>query len=251
MTQQIGGSSGTAFFTLQRPDDPVTRIRALAAIVKATFPAPGLSSVRAAAFYRQVPDFSTVPLWGRPYLAAAIEHGLWPAQRAFHAGEWASRGFVRALLLHAPRRRAIPAIVARARRDVGLPTAPTVQLVAQREPILPEPAAYTGLIVDAHDMPVDRSMSARVLDEDGRVIYPDLAHEPDPDFVDDQGTAAYNHAAQDVARAGRNPLIVQAVRTSGDDLIVSRDTADRILEANRHNHFLWSWRVSILVDEGR
>jgi TolB-like protein len=250
VTRQIGGPSGTYFFTPERPSAPVTRLRALAVLVKVLAPTPSVVSYRSAPLSHLTPDAGSLPFWGRLYVASAVEHGLWPANRVVHGAEPATWAFVRAIVARAPRRhRSVTVLVAQARQDVSQRVRPSVALNIVREE--EDRTGYSGLVIDAHDLPVQRAMSVRILDEDGRVVYPVHGHIPDIDWLEDNGLVSYHYNGSDLPRAGRKPLYVRALRVSGDDFVVSSESADRILEENRRTQFLWKWNVCILQDEGQ
>jgi hypothetical protein len=68
--------------------------------------------------------------------------------------------------------------------------------------------------------------------------------------LQDHGMAAYTSDATAVPRSGGRPLMVHAIEAAGpmgDDLIVSKETAQRILQANAGGGFLESWAVSIVM----
>lgn len=219
---------GPRCFTVQRPGATVTRIRVVVALVRALFPSGGPSASRNTGWTdRLVPDIASVPLWARSFVAAAVRNHLWASDEALHPASKADWGFVRRLV-------------------EGTDAGDTPNLAGDRSD-----GSYTGLVVDAHDLNVERSMSARVLDEDGRLIYPQQGHMPGPDQVDDTGTVSYYRAGREPSRAGNNPLIVRALRIQGDDVIVSAEAAERILAENRRNHFLWRWCVCFLLDDGQ
>jgi hypothetical protein len=113
----------------------------------------------------------------------------------------------------------------------------------------PEPL-YTGLIVDARALNLQRAMGPRILDTTGQVLYPDASHVPEIDFLQEHGMASYVTEAGQARRSGPHPLILPALAVAGpgrDDLVVSREAAARILAANRRGRFLERWAVSILV----
>jgi hypothetical protein len=117
------------------------------------------------------------------------------------------------------------------------------------EPLRQEDEKYSGLIVDLGELKVERSMCPRIVDEDGAVIYPDPKHLPDLDFVQDQGILTYEKSIEVAKRAGNRPLIVRATGVTGTnrtDIVVTRETAEQIREANKSSRFLWKWAVSIL-----
>jgi TolB-like protein len=222
-------------------------------------------------------DAAARPLWsywGDPYDATALSLGLWPQRYALSAGPPIFRGLIGADWWTMPSLNRVPQGIASVGReaqprstpphsgpDVHAPRNPgSSDAGAEPDPIVikveaprfvPDPDGFTGLIVEAFGLPVERAMSARILDEDGRVIYPEAGREPSEETAEDLGTIAYYHSGADATRAGQKPLNVPALQVSGDDLIVSRETGDRILNENRRTHFLWEWRVCFLVDSSR
>ena len=108
---------------------------------------------------------------------------------------------------------------------------------------------FTGLLIEAAHLNPQRSMSPRILDEDGQVVYPDPKHLPDDDMLQDIGMASYYKVGQNATRAGEHPLVVKGIGCRGPikcDIVVSRDTAEQIRRANRAGKFLWKWSVAIL-----
>jgi TolB-like protein len=267
------GSRGT-FFTSGRDSVPVSRLRALVALVKASgFSAPIAANPSALASL--LPDAQAVPLWATGYLVTAVRQGLWPTTRALHPADTANWGFLSAIVgrLNVVNRiarqqsgksmkRSVPGAVAHARlvSDPRVtPAAPTSRWSPGsgeksengRSEDATIQAVYTGLLVEARDLPVLRSMSARIVDAEGQAVYPDPRHIPDDDFLQDHGMADYYHNGADTPRAGNHPLIVRAMNVVGDDIIISMETAARIREASRRDGFLRQWHVGILLDEGR
>jgi hypothetical protein len=113
---------------------------------------------------------------------------------------------------------------------------------------------WTGIVVVATGLPLERAMSVRILDQDGRVIYPDPNFLPSDDYLQDNGMASYVHPGDTAERAGRRPLTVRAidVASSGnEDVVVDSETAIRIRAADRRGHFISRWKVCFVVDEGR
>lgn len=217
------------------PNAPVTRIRALTALVKLVV-APGqVESYRESLLDVMPPDTAETPAWGRTYLAAAVEQGLWRAEQPIRARQTATWAFASALL----QRMGILDRTVEPRRSP--------EIVRHFEP---DPDAYTGLIVDAGDLRLTRAMSPRILDEEGEVVYPDPKHLPDYDYLLDKGLASYCESARDAGRAGRRPLIVRAIDVAGrlnGDIVVTNRTAERIRDANRRGQFLARWSVCFLV----
>lgn len=105
--------------------------------------------------------------------------------------------------------------------------------------------AYTGVVVDARGLGLERVMSPRIYDDAGRIIYGDKYI--DPDFVVSHGMVDYA-ATPDMmrsleagtTRAGASPIVVKAIglKHFNSDVIISREDADRILAANAGNNFL-------------
>jgi TolB-like protein len=249
LVRQIAGPVAVRSLTIEHPSAPVTRLRVLAALVKTLTPTLSLAAYRSVSPSHLTPDAGSLPLWGRPYVASAVERGLWPAQRPLHGGDPATWAFVRAVVTLAAPRPPVTIVVAQARQDVGLRVRTSAVIVAA--PLEQEvQGAYTGLVIDAHDLSVQRAMSVRILDEDGRVVYPAHGHIPDIDWLEDNGMVSYHRNGNDLPRAGSKPLYVRALRVSGDDFIVSNETADRILDENSRSKFLWKWSVCVLQDEG-
>ena len=235
LLRQVGqrlGSPRRPSLTLTQPSAPVTRLRALAALVKLAVSADELASYREAPNEEIAPDAAQIPIWGRPFVAAAVGQGWWPEDRPLRARETATWGFVGSLLARMPLADDAPE---------SSPFLPASE---------PEPVNYTGLVIDARDLPIQRAMSPRILDEEGNVVYPDPKHLPDFDFLQDKGMAAYAASEQETKRAGSHPLCVRAVDVFGpgpDDLVVSNETAQQIRAANRRSKFLWRWSVCILT----
>lgn len=106
---------------------------------------------------------------------------------------------------------------------------------------------YTGLIINAKGLPLERTFCPGIFDTNGRAIYG--VRNVDPDYAVAHGVAAYaegEEAWTDAeignGRAGTNPLIIQAVglreRTKHQcDVIVSVEDGDRILAENQKSGF--------------
>ena len=217
--------------TVMEPAAPVTRLRALAALVKIFASQQAIQD--APATKELPPDWSEGPAWGKLYVAAAVDRGWWPASKPLRPRETATWTFVEALLNRMP---------------VGELRAAAE--VARKDEQPPDPDAPTGLIVDARDLDVQRSMSMRILDQQGRLVYPEAEHMPDPDWLQDHGTASYPKSIRDANRAGARPMIVRAVGVYGpgrDDLVVSNYIADKIKELNRRGKFLATFKVCVIM----
>lgn len=106
---------------------------------------------------------------------------------------------------------------------------------------------YTGLIINAKGLPLERTLCQGIFDTNGRAIYG--VRNVDPDYAVAHGVAAYaegEEAWTDAeignGRAGTNPLIIQAVglreRTKHQcDVVVSVEDGDRILAENQKSGF--------------
>lgn len=226
-------TSHAAGITAMDPIAPVTRIRTLTALVKLAVSRDEIASYRDKPRETTLPDAARVPSWGVPYAAAAIEQGWWPEDQPLRPRETATWSFVGDLLAK------MPIVEEEPDKTPADESAPA-----------PRHESYTGLIVDARDLSLERTMSPRILDEDGHVLYPDPKHVPGMDTLQDKGMASYDSSEENARRAGSHPLVVHAIDVSGsghDDLIVSNETADQIRAANRRNHFLSRWAVSILI----
>jgi hypothetical protein len=111
-------------------------------------------------------------------------------------------------------------------------------------------APYTGIILDAVGLDLQRAMAPRILDVSGRVLYPNGNALPGMDFLQEHGMASYVTDIASAQRSGSDPLIVRALAVAGpgrDDLIISSEAADLLLDADRQGRFLERWAVSILV----
>jgi hypothetical protein len=161
-----------------------------------------------------------------------------------------------ALLDLAPERAYVGAVVSYRDgiRSTTLIPAQEIAPAEERPQPRPQPAVvappHTGLIVDALDLDLQRAMGPRILDVTGRVLYPNPRYLPDMDFLQEHGMASYVTDAASARRSGSDPLVIRAVAVAGpghDDLVISREMADLLLDANRQGRFLERWAVSILV----
>lgn len=108
-------------------------------------------------------------------------------------------------------------------------------------------SGYTGLVIDAKGLPLERTFCPGIFDTNGRAIYG--VHNVDPDYAVKHGVAAYaqgaeawNRAESGLSRAGARPLIIKAVglreRTKHQcDIVVSPEDGDRILAENQRSGF--------------
>lgn len=120
----------------------------------------------------------------------------------------------------------------------------------QPSPSYTAPAAaegYTGLVIDAKGMPLERTFCPGIFDTNGRAIYG--VHNVDPQYAMTKGVAAYAQGAEAWAaaeggqsRAGSRPLVIKAAalqeRTKHKcDILVTPEDGDRILAENQKSHF--------------
>lgn len=214
-----------------KPAAPVSRIRALTALVRLLIPQDSIQTDHPQTPI--TPDAKEIPQWGIPYAVTASDQGWWNKERPLLPRENATWSFVAAIL-------------ARTHAVEAMPAAPRPAPAA-------EPDAYTGLIVDATSLTLQRTPNLRILDQDGSIIYPDPKYLPDFDFLQDQGLASYVNDSATARRAGSRPLTVPAVGVAGvgnDDIVVTVEVARRILDENRRGRFLWRWAIAVLVKAG-
>ena len=104
--------------------------------------------------------------------------------------------------------------------------------------------AYTGVVVDARGLGLERIMSPRIYDETGRIIYGNMYI--DPDMVVHRGMVDYTASSDMIetvkigrSRAGTNPIIVKAIglKDFNANVVISRADADMILAANHQENF--------------
>jgi hypothetical protein len=229
--------------SVAHPFAPVNRLRVLVALVKLGLVGDAALPSSSAAPTRMPPDAATLPAWSAPYVSAAVEQGWWSTDRALNGNEAATWTFVKAVIDRMVE--VAPAVAPPAREKPG-----AADGVSPGAPPADDRESYTGLVLDARGLEVQRAMGPRVLDEDGQVLYPDPHHVPEKVFLEDHGMAAYASDPAAVPRSGGHPLLVSVVSVSGsshEDLVVSRETARQIREADQHSGFLSRWAVSILI----
>jgi hypothetical protein len=124
---------------------------------------------------------------------------------------------------------------------------------------LPQPSAsyqntampeYTGVIVDARGLGLQRCMSPLIYSQSGTIVYGNKYL--DSNLVASQGMVDYAQTPADIfsaeegqSRAGSLPIVVKAiaVRDHHCNVIISDEDADRILAANAQNDFLHTLAV--------
>jgi hypothetical protein len=245
--REIGSRTEHPVF-VRDPLAPVTRLRVIAMLAKLAATVNTLAPAGVAS-EQMPPDAALIPTWGTPYVATAVEQGWWRSDRPLRPRYAASWNFVK-LVLAGFAESMMPRVKEAAHHS-------TVSAADTTPAIAPQPeddASYTGLVLDARGLKVQRAMGPRIIDEDGKVLYPDPDHVPDMTYLQDHGMASYVKSRRDASRSGDRPLSAWVVRLSGpghDDLVVSRKTARRIREAAAKDGFLDRWAVSILIDDGQ
>jgi hypothetical protein len=219
-------------------DTIATHLRALIrnqAVVKEWYEPDGIYAVQL-----------VLPLYGRRGLAGLIYPGL--AKREKEIEE----------------RRADPA-AAPIWRQPPAPELPKAQPQAAPEAPKPpvstpqnQPGPYTGLVVDCRQMPLERSMSPKIVRGDGTEVWGTM--EIDPKVALEKGVAGYLPDLQlalggHSERAGVNPLIVRATAVDGKffktNAVISDNDAELIRAEDAKTHFLGRCAVVFVVDTDR
>jgi hypothetical protein len=110
-------------------------------------------------------------------------------------------------------------------------------------------AEFTGLVVDASGLGVTPAIAPRLLDDKGAEVFGSA-------FVKDEsrkahGPAAYQkglEAARKDTRAGKNPLLIKAVKAQGSDLVISAADAGKLRDPKGNAAFLADGNVVIVTD---
>jgi hypothetical protein len=111
---------------------------------------------------------------------------------------------------------------------------------------------YTGLVVDARGLGVRPALAPKILNEDGKEVYGSAWISRD--YAVREGMVGYLKdpaAAQTNPRVADKPLMVKAIKTSGDarvDTVISNADAAAIQSASQNLSMLEKCRVIILVD---
>ncbi len=117
---------------------------------------------------------------------------------------------------------------------------------------------YTGLIVDARGLALQRGMSPRVWSESGQLIYAGVVAQQA--FIQERGIASYGaelspELVERLKSRGADtevtPLVVTPLRITGNpenSVVISDADAEKILESLNHHDFLARYSVVFLVD---
>ncbi|MCX7993423.1 MAG: hypothetical protein N2651_07110 [Fimbriimonadales bacterium] len=135
-------------------------------------------------------------------------------------------------------------------------TAPTPEPLDSPRFVIPPPASlqgYTGVVIDARGSGLQPSMSPRIRDTAGNIVWGHL--EIDPQTVIEYGIAGWARTQSDLdhsalrARIGGNPLTLKAIGAQGagrNEVILSHSDAERLLRENARSGFLERLAVVVL-----
>jgi hypothetical protein len=118
-------------------------------------------------------------------------------------------------------------------------------------------SVYTGILIDVRDFRnISRSPSPAIYGPDMSLMYPDRAHVPTPDEVQDESIVRYYRSedAADAGVGGSHPLILPAEEVVGpaeDSVMLSADNATLFNKLNDRLHFMSNWKVGFLVPADR
>jgi hypothetical protein len=231
---------GARTYTAAQPMQPVSRLRVVMALTHARLRPETLIEYKTNQPELWPADIGQVAAPARFYIGAALAEGWLLTDRPIRPKQIATWGYVSDLLLQMTRQQDV------APEEVEKPA-------DERDPerAIDLKINYTGLVIDTGSLKFDRSMQPRILDEENRVVYPDPKHIPDPDYVLDYGMMDYCAALSDTKRAGKQPLVITALKihATGKDFIVSNADAERIRQANRKSRFLAKWAVCTAPSE--
>lgn len=135
--------------------------------------------------------------------------------------------------------------------DTLLPRTPPTGLTGTLVPAAPG-QAYTGLIVDARGLGLKPAMAPKIVNEEGREVYGSAW--VGRDYAVREGMVGYLKdpiAAQTNPRVSDRPLLVKAMRVSGEgrvDLVIANADAAMLHSAAQNLSFLEKCRVIVLVD---
>jgi len=137
--------------------------------------------------------------------------------------------------------------------DAVLPKGPVTPQTALATPMPgTQGQLYTGLIVDARGLGVRPAMVPKVLNEDGKEVYGSAWI--NRDWAVREGMVGYLKdpaAAQTNPRVTDKPLLVKAIKVSGDarvDMVISNADAAALQSASQNLSMLEKCRVIVLVD---
>ncbi|MFH0797665.1 MAG: hypothetical protein V2A65_11565 [Candidatus Omnitrophota bacterium] len=132
------------------------------------------------------------------------------------------------------------------------PENPFDAAVVPEEVKKPLSEVYTGLIIDTQGLEVRPAIAPQILAENGMEIYGTVF--VNRDYAISQGIVGYAKSlafARKMDRVADRPLVVKALKTSGDlktDVIISLEDAYKIEKLKERQTFLHQCRVVFLVD---
>lgn len=220
---------------------PVSRMRVIAALAKMLVAPDSLEAYKTETPEGMPEDASLIPDEMMPYISAAVSEG-WLTTEPLKGRQTATWGFVRSLLVRIPTLGVTPD----KSKFAPKPDRTLAKDTEETAPVQVTDEKYTGLIIDAEGLKIERSMSPRILDEDGTVVYPDAAHIPDPDTVLDKGILDYSASLEKSRRSGNKPLVIKATKSDFNDVYISNEDAALIRKANKRAKFIETWQVCIL-----
>ncbi len=222
---------------------PVSRIRVIAALAKMLVAPDSIEAYKTETPEGMPEDANMIPDEMMPYLSAAVSEG-WLTTEPLKGRQTATWGFVRKLLSRIPTLGVTPDKSKSAPKPDRTLAKETTE--EETKPVQVMDEKYSGLIIDAEGLKIERSMSPRILDEDGNVVYPDQAYIPDPDTVLDKGILDYSSSLEKSKRAGEKPLVIKATKSDFKDVYISNEDAALIRKANKRAKFIETWQVCIL-----
>lgn len=210
---------GKLAFDSSRPGDLMNTLRAVVTLTRLALPPER--------FNEQPPAegaLALLPEWARPYVHQALQQGY-------------IRDISEASLHQVLRRGQLAKLLTQL-----VPLPPGSQISSGK---------WTGLVVDTRTLGMRPSMCPKIVDTNNRLAYLDPKHSPPWDYIQQYGIADFVKKEDQTKRAGETPVYVKALRVRGpskDEVVISVEDADRILEADKESGFLKKWRVVFLVD---
>jgi hypothetical protein len=114
----------------------------------------------------------------------------------------------------------------------------------------PLKAAYTGVVIDATDLPADPALAPTLLTEDGFVVYG--AETLGPERVSALGVASYVKTLEQAKEkgAGAQPLVIKALKAVGEyacDLVLPSQIVDILFQLDAQADVLKGGRLVIMT----
>ncbi len=130
-----------------------------------------------------------------------------------------------------------------------MPVPPGVHLIPKEEEY---PIPYTGVLVDARGLNLNKALFPKIVNEDNQEVY-GLGFVLRP-YAIQRGIVSYVHSSLEAyknERLGTNPLRVVALRVTGKnktDLVLPNSDAEKLHNSSQNLKLLKECRVVILVD---